>query len=125
MPKILVIDDKPEVRLSVKAILEDEGYDIDEAVNGLDALNKLQGENYSTDMVITDIMMPELDGIEFMTALQIMNTKTPVLAISGGGHAMDANEMLNAASQVADHVLTKPFTPTELIDAINLIKKAS
>jgi len=129
MPKILVVDDKMEVRICVKAILEDAGYEIDEAENGLVALNKMQDVNYNTDLIVTDIMMPELDGIEFMTALKIMDRKIPVLAISGGGHAMDANEMLNAANQVADHILTKPFTPTELLSAIRTathnLKKAS
>lgn len=118
MHKILVVDDKIDVRICVKAILEDAGYQIDEAENGLEALNKVQNGDYNADLIVTDIMMPELDGIEFMTALQIMDRKIPILAISGGGHAMDANEMLNAAGQVANHVLTKPFTPDELLSAI-------
>ncbi|MEM6780347.1 MAG: response regulator [Pseudomonadota bacterium] len=120
MSTILIVDDKMEVRLSLRAILEDDGHTIHEAENGNQAIQTVQSDDQKFDMIITDIMMPEVDGIEFMTALKIMNSQAPVLAISGGGYSMDAHEMLGAASNVADHILTKPFTPGELHEAVKV-----
>lgn len=118
MSQVLVIDDKIEVRISLRAILEEGGYQVVEAKNGADAINQIQNNPQGYDMIITDIMMPEVDGVELMTALKIMNVDTPVLAMSGGGYAMDAQMMLKAASQVADHILSKPFTSDELFRAV-------
>lgn len=118
--KIFIVDDKPEVRLSLKLILEDAGYTIEEASNGKEAIQVLQENGHDYDLVITDIMMPEVDGVELMTALRIMNSQIPVLAVSGGGYTMDAQEMIGAALQVSDHILKKPFTPDELTEAIQI-----
>lgn len=120
MSNFLIVDDKPEVRLSLRLLLEEAGHSVREFEGGEDAIQEIQENLSAYDMVITDIMMPDVDGVQLMTALRIMNADTPVLAISGGGHAMDAQAMLTAASQVADHILKKPFTADELYEAVNI-----
>ena len=120
MTNILIVEDKLEVRISLRVLLEEEGYEVVEANNGKEGLAYINDNGEDIDAVITDIMMPEVDGIEFMTALKIMTVDFPVLVISGGGYQMEASEVLEAAAQLADNVLKKPFTQDELVSALKV-----
>lgn len=128
MPRVLVVDDRLDVRMSLEAILEFAGYELVSAENGrvaLDVLNRDMSENKKFDLVITDVMMPELDGIELMTAIRVgySDKSPPIMVISGGGYNMAADDLLEAANRMADHVLRKPFTAEELIEAVEYLLK--
>ncbi len=125
MSRILIVDDRLDVRVSLEAMLELEGHELVMAENGKEALEILSrdmaGNPY--DLIITDVMMPEIDGIELMSAINngYQEAMLPVMVISGGGYNMAADDLLNAASKIADHVLRKPFTTGELIEAVNYL----
>ncbi len=71
------------------------------------------------DLVITDILMPVMDGIEFIKALKRLSPRTPIIAISGGGGSTPAAHSLKRAEMLgAEKILFKPFAPPELIDCV-------
>ena len=77
MAKILIVDDETPIRRTLRDILEFEGYDVEEAVDGLECIAKVQKEKF--DVIITDIKMPKMDGIEALERLQILSPETPVM----------------------------------------------
>lgn len=115
--KILLIEDMKGVRDSLKFILSINGYDTDVADNGVDGLQKAQAASY--DLIITDILMPELDGVELIMQLRASGDKTAILAISAGGDGVSASEALTLARERADAVLEKPFSKAEFLNQIN------
>ena len=114
---ILVVDDDKNVRTIICRILKDAGYNISIAVNGNEALNLL---NIISDIeiVITDIMMPEKDGLETIREIKQDYPKIKILAISGGGKIYAQNYLNIALKMGADSILNKPFLKQELLDAI-------
>lgn len=103
MPKILIIDDEKAVRKSIREILEYESYTVDEAENGLDGLAKLRDEHY--DVVLLDIKMPKMDGMEVLEEAQKFLPDTPVIMISGHGTVESAVE---AVKKGAFDFISKP-----------------
>ena len=85
MAKILIVDDEVPIRRTLRDILEFEGYEIEEAADGLECIAKVQKEKF--DVIITDIKMPKMDGIEALERLQILSPETPVIMVSG--HALE------------------------------------
>lgn len=117
--KILVVDDEPLIRNVIREYGENEGYQIEEAANGMLALELLQKETY--DMLILDIMMPEMDGLS--TCREIRKTSNiPILILSARSEEFD--KLLGFDFGVDDYV-TKPFSPKELIARIKAIAKRS
>lgn len=114
--KILLIEDMKGVRESLEVILSIQGYDVEFADNGSTGLEKAKSGSY--DLVITDILMPELDGTEVIIQLRADGNKTPVLAISAGGDGVSASQALTLAKEKADAVMQKPFSKEELLDQI-------
>src|SRR5687767_12244128 len=90
MPRILIIDDEKAIRKTMREILEYESYQVDEAENGVDGLNKLRDENY--DIVLLDIKMPKMDGMEVLEESLKINSDLPVIMISGHGTVENAVE---------------------------------
>jgi len=84
MAKILIIDDEPSIRRALKEILEFENYEVVEAENGKVGLN--MANNEALDVIFCDIKMPEMDGLEFLSALQESQIEVPVIMISGHGN---------------------------------------
>ena len=113
---ILLIEDMKGIRESLEVILSIQGYKVDFANNGSEGLQKAQSSNY--DLIITDILMPELDGTEVIMQLQASGNRTPVLAISAGGDGVSASQALTLAKEKASAVLEKPFSKEELLDQI-------
>ena len=114
---LLIVDDSASMRQLVSFTLKDAGYDIIAAINGKDALSKLGGAKI--EMVITDLNMPEMDGIEF---IRHMRTKTgykflPIVMLT-----TESQESKKQAGKQAGASgwLVKPFQPAQLID---LVKK--
>ena len=114
MSRILVVDDDLMVRTTIRRILG--GHDVVEAENGKVALEALARQGF--DLVITDLMMPELAGVALIGQIRARGPGPKILAISGGGR-LNGNEPLSAAQQAgADAVLAKPFRKAELLRAV-------
>ena len=117
MASILIIDDDEKILHLFQRFLESHGHDISCAANGQEGLRML--EAYSPVLVITDIMMPETDGLEVIMAIRKMPKKVPVIAVSGGMHAMPTDFLLIAKKFGASKVLYKPVELRALLDAVN------
>jgi len=109
---ILVIDDNSELRSAVRLMLETAGYHVEEAVNGAEGIRQFVAS--PADLVITDIMMPEQDGVETLLQLHADFPQVPLIVISG-----EAAEHLDIAREFgATHVLAKPFRMSDLVAAV-------
>jgi CheY-like chemotaxis protein len=117
MARILVIDDEDELRSMLRQMLEHAGHEVLEAINGAMGI-----EIYERDMpelIITDIIMPEKEGVETIIALRRADPALPIIAISGGGR-LDATDFLTMAKKLgARHTLTKPFRRDQLLEAVS------
>lgn len=103
MPKILIIDDERAIRSTLSEILQHEGYKADIAENGEDGLKKFSSENF--DVVLCDIKMPKMDGIEFLEKAKAINPDVPIIMISGHGNIETAVE---AVKKGAYDFISKP-----------------
>lgn len=117
MARILLIDDDEAVRTALRRTLERFGHVIHEAPEGGAALRMLRDD--SVDLIITDIIMPGMEGIETIRALRRDHPEVPVIAISGGGRFRPDSYLDIAASFGAVHTLSKPFEPEELLTAVD------
>ena len=116
MATILIVDDDANLRQLLRRILQRAKYDVVEAANGQEALALFRQQ--PTDLVITDLFMPQQDGLETISALRRLNNHLPIIAISGGGAAAQF-DMLRAASLLgAARVLMKPFSIEEVHAAL-------
>jgi CheY-like chemotaxis protein len=114
--QILLIDDDLLVRISVRAVLEGAGHSVTDADNGRSGLAAFGASRF--DAVITDIIMPDMEGIETIRALRALDRQVPVLAMSGGGRGGSTDVLRAARALGADHVLHKPFEDDELLAAL-------
>src|SRR5580698_4048195 len=103
MPNILIIDDERSIRKTLSEILSYEGYKIEEAVDGEDGLKKFLSASY--DIVICDVKMPKMDGIEFLEKARAANPDVPIIIISGHGNIESAVE---AVKKGAFDYISKP-----------------
>jgi two-component system chemotaxis response regulator CheY len=112
---VLIVDDSASMRQLVSFALRDAGYDVIDAINGKDAMNKLNGTKI--EMVITDLNMPEMDGIEFIK--QVRNNPgykfTPIVMLTTESQESKKQEGKQAG---ASGWIVKPFTPEQLIDIV-------
>lgn len=115
--KILVVDDELLIRNVIKEYALNEGYTVDEAEDGNEAIEKVAENNY--DLIIMDIMMPHKDG--FSSAKEIKEIKNiPIIFLSARTEELDK---LNGFSLGADDYVTKPFSPKELMARIKAVSK--
>ncbi|MBT8397517.1 MAG: response regulator, partial [Gemmatimonadetes bacterium] len=105
MAEILIIDDEPGVLGILKKILESAGHSVSEAAEGEAALRQYEGR--PADLVITDIFMPGMDGIEFLVHIRKTFPEARVLAMSGGGLLSRDQALSDAALLGADGILQK------------------
>ena len=120
MAKILVIDDEEQLRDLLKQMLGRDGHEVQTACDGVEGM-KIFGQ-FSPDLVITDIIMPNKDGIEVITELLCGNTGTPIIAISGGRRAISSDFNLQSAELLGvTATLKKPFTASEMRRTIKKI----
>lgn len=117
MSKILVIDDAPAARLTVQFMLEDDGHEVFVADGGLDGLQQFAA--HDVDLVITDIMMPDITGVEVIKKIHEEHADFPILGITGGGTKEIAGDVINEAYEIADYILKKPFLQDELLESVN------
>jgi DNA-binding response OmpR family regulator len=116
MAKILVIDDEPSILLMIKKMLEKEGHEVDLALNGRDGMELF--EKIKPALVITDIIMPEKEGLETILELKKKNPGLKIIAISGGGRISPEGYLPGAKLLGADMVFQKPLVPKEFIEAV-------
>lgn len=116
---ILLIEDDPEVRDGVRQMLESWKLRVIEAVNGIDGVALFCA--HKPNVVITDIMMPEMDGIETLRELQTIDPSVKVIAMSGGGGAKYDNPLALAKQLGAVASIEKPFRPRQLRAAISQV----
>ena len=113
MKKILIIEDEPDLVKGLKLNLSDEGFDVDWAVNGVEGFRKAVEE--SPDLIILDLMLPEMDGLEVCRKLRQKNIDTPVIMLTAKGGEIDKVVGLEIG---ADDYMTKPFSIRELLARI-------
>lgn len=116
---ILVVDDDSDVRELVCWMLEQDGYAAIPAEGGREALEHLAA--HAPDLVITDVVMPGVDGFEVLLQLRLLAPKTGVLVMSGGGRLAPDLYLETARRMGAKAVLSKPFTRAEMLDAVHQV----
>jgi two-component system, chemotaxis family, chemotaxis protein CheY len=117
MANILVIDDMAGVRRAVCSVLKKAGHTITEADNGAAGLQLAAEQSF--DLIMTDIVMPGIDGTEVIMALSSRPGCPPIIAMSGGGAHLTTEEALTLAKQTADGALAKPFSGKELMAVVD------
>jgi two-component system OmpR family response regulator len=117
MSKILVVDDDPHIRELVRVFLEHEGLDVFEAADGRDALTTL--ESVKADLVVLDVMMPNLDGWEFCRRLRQAGD-CPILMLTAQG---ETSQKVKGFQLGVDDYLVKPFEPVELVARVKALLK--
>lgn len=113
---ILIIDDDPEFRETFREALQLAGFEVVEAENGAAALAAL--ERHAIGLVITDILMPGMDGIDVIHTIRQRSPALKVIAISGGNGRRGVPSLTMASQMGADRVLKKPFGARELVAAV-------
>ena len=108
MARLLIVDDEMRIRELIKKYAKFEGYEVDEAADGMEALEKCRSNDY--DLVILDIMMPELDGFSVCRELR-KNRPVPVIILSARGEEYDR---IHGFELGIDDYVVKPFSPREL-----------
>ncbi len=117
MNKILIIDDDHIVRKIVEKSLKKNGYEVICAYNGKNAVELISDS--PPDLIITDILMPEKDGVELITEMKREYLGMKIIAMSGGGRINAENHLKIAKQLGADATLSKPFTTDLLLSTVN------
>jgi CheY-like chemotaxis protein len=115
---IMVVDDNPDIITIVRTILEGKGFNVLSATSGAECLEALKSQR--PDLIVLDIMMPEMDGLEVLTRLKAMSefANVPVVLLTA---KVQYEDVLGGYKLGADYYITKPFTSTQLINGINLL----
>ncbi|ATL49103.1 response regulator [Chitinophaga caeni] len=116
MKRILVIEDDALMLKTINLILRKQGYEVDLAENGKEAMNFLSSQQY--DLVITDLMLPFANGLELVSKIRLNKEKhrVPVIIISAITHESSVTDGFDLG---ADDYLKKPFVPAELVSRVN------
>ena len=112
MPTILIVDDDPAMRRMLDLIFQQDGFTVVTAANGLEALDSLPVRAREIDIVITDFMMPEMNGVALADNLKVQQPNLPVLILSA------CPEYLDIDSCSAKQILTKPFEVNALLNSV-------
>lgn len=115
---IMIVDDNLDIVTIVKTILEGKGYNVLCAYSGPELFTRLEAQK--PDLIILDIMMPQMDGLEVLTRLkETPDTSTiPVILLTA---KVQYEDVLGGYKLGADYYITKPFTSTQLLNGINLL----
>ncbi|HEY2685044.1 MAG TPA: response regulator [Steroidobacteraceae bacterium] len=129
MHRVLIVDDELDVRDAVKRVLERAGYTVEAVESASEALESLRHTN--VDVVITDIIMPKVNGVEAIHEIRASFPRVKIIAISGGGNfgitayqpsAITTTAYLAAAERAGAHlILTKPFESSDLVRAVESV----
>ncbi len=116
MGRILIIDDEDQVRAVLRQMLERKGHEVFEAADGVEGL-KINRE-HPADLIITDIIMPEKEGIETIKELRREFPAVKIIAMSGGGRIGPESYLKMAKGFGAARTFTKPIDQNELVDVV-------
>lgn len=117
MPSVLVVDDEDQVRQLIRETLELAGYDVEEACDGKEGLERYRTK--PADLVIMDVLMPDQDGLESIMALHREFPQSRVIAITGGSDTIGILNFLEVAKMLgARRTLKKPFDVKTLVDVV-------
>lgn len=117
MLKVLLVDDDSSELLAFQVVLQSFGFDVAGFSNGKDALESLQ--HSTPDLVITDMVMPDMDGFELIKLIRALHQDVPILALSGIGPREGKLYLSMAAKLGANSIQTKPLNSKRLLAAIN------
>jgi len=117
MARILLIDDEQDVRAVIREFLIEAGHDVDEAENGEKGIALYEARPY--DLIITDMLMPKLSGLELVSRLKQLDPGLKIIAISGGGEHKDLTYLKESGNLGVDHILTKPISPEHLFEFVD------
>jgi len=113
--KILVIEDEERMARFIRLNLEQDGFQVEEALNGKDGLDKIR--TFMPDLILLDIMLPDIDGFELLKMIREINT-VPVIMLTAKGEEEDKVRGLELG---ADDYITKPFSPRELVSRVKAV----
>ena len=117
--KVLVVDDETSITDLIRRILVKNGYNVSTAQNGSDGLKQFEVEN--PDLVVTDIIMPDMEGLEFISTLKKRNRNVPIIVMSG--NIIGVNFLKAARMLGANAAIKKPFHPEELVQTVSQFLK--
>lgn len=117
MPRLLIVDDEDRIREVVKEYALFEGYEVEEAADGMQAVDKVKANKSGFDCVVMDIMMPRLDGYSACKEIKKLSPSTPVIMLSARGEEYD--KLFGFEVGIDDYVV-KPFSPKELMARIKV-----
>jgi CheY-like chemotaxis protein len=117
MARVLVIDDEDLLRETLREMLEDAGHHVSEGADGIAGVEAFR--QLPADLVITDMIMPKMDGINTIWKLKQLSPSVKILAISGGVPGAPRSDLPLAELYGAERTLQKPFTRTELLRAVD------
>lgn len=116
MPGILLVEDEDDLREMLKIALNRHKYTVLEAADGKEAITKFKPS--VTDLLITDIIMPDVEGLKVIMKIREIKPEIKIIAISGGGKAGPGGYLNIAKALGANVVLSKPFSVVELLDKV-------
>lgn len=122
MARILIIDDESQIRSMLRLMLERVGYEVIEAADGMDGIR--QYRDNPADLIITDLIMPNKDGIGMIIELKKEFPEVKIIAMSGGGVNRPEGYLDGAKKLGATRTLTKPIDRDEMINAVKETLKA-
>lgn len=114
---ILVADDEADIRELIVRWLERDGHHVTCAANGVEAATLSQAKAF--DLIVTDMLMPERDGVQLITEIKKTRPKARLLAMSGGGRVLDSDDCIRMAQALGAHAaVTKPFNRESFVAAV-------
>lgn len=116
MAKILIVDDYEQIRAAARRVLAKDGHEIWDVPDGVQALDLL--EIITFDLVLTDVFMAAVDGMDLLARIQQRGYRVPVIVMSGGGLASREEVLARAKERGAVAILAKPFTPDQLRETV-------
>jgi CheY-like chemotaxis protein len=114
--KVLVIDDDELVRMAVTRMLQKQGYEVLEAKNGVVGIEMFK--SHQPDIILTDMLMPDKEGLETISEILQLRPNTKIIAMSGGGQSQNMSFLQLARKIGASRTISKPVKPDELFSAI-------
>jgi len=117
VPRVLVVDDTASIRFLIRTNLELAGFEVDEAVDGVDCLDKLSRADSLPDAITVDVMMPRMDGVATVTAIRAepRTAKIAIIMVSTQGYPADIARGMEAG---VDAYITKPFDPDFMVATV-------
>ena len=118
VPRVLVVDDTASIRFLIRTNLELAGFDVDEAVDGVDCLDILSRTKVLPDAITVDVMMPRMDGVATVTAIRAdpRTEKIAIIMVTTQGYPADIQRGMEAG---VDAYVTKPFDPDFMVATVS------